>query len=304
MAALLDDSFDIAAPTQKPQTIVDDPIENAVRPDPPSHEGGRFINVGVEDCLPWKWADRPAEEFGSLDDLAQSMKKNGQQEPILVRPSQGTASHQYEIIFGQRRWRAAKIAGIGLLAIVKTLSDKDAVVAQTEENNNRENLSDYARALSYQQLIDAGIYKNEAEMGKELGISRQTLNDIMGFLRVPELLATRIPNYRYLSRRMVARLATLSKDKEKLDILLKLATKIGEGAVNASNIVMYLERQKPTKKIPLTTYTKKDSSGKQCYKTKVNSLGGLTININHELIEKLDPKKVHEKFYNFLMELT
>lgn len=186
---------------------------------------------------PWQFSDRPEDEMGDLDALAKSIQEHGQQEPILVRPLiHAQTTHEYEVIFGNRRWQACKKVNCQVLAFVKTMSDQEAARFQKEENENRKDLSDYARARSYRNQIQSGVFKSERELSRILGISHQVLNDIMAYTRIPDELLNQIPNIKAISRKTAVKIATLSKDKQQYKILKTLANKIGNGEITAANI--------------------------------------------------------------------
>ncbi len=85
------------------------------------------------------------------------MKTNGQAQPCLVRPISHSPVFDYELIVGERRWRAAKIAEIDLLVMVDNLTDGQAAAIQIAENSNRKDLSDFSKGMNYSRLIDNGI---------------------------------------------------------------------------------------------------------------------------------------------------
>ena len=115
--------------------------------------------VDPNEICNWDFHDRPESELGDIDALANDFVKVGQQQPCLIRPSHNTDSC-YELIIGERRWRAAKLAQIELKVIIKDISDSDAALVQAAENENRVDLSDYAKGMSYSKLIDSGVIKH------------------------------------------------------------------------------------------------------------------------------------------------
>lgn len=237
------------------------------------------------DCQPWQFADRPEDEMGDIDELSLSLKNVGQQEPILVRPKVDSSVIRYEIIFGNRRWRAAKLAKIKLFAIVKQVSDQDAALFQMEENESRKDLSDLARAKSYKAQLDAGIFPSESELSKKLSLSRKTLNDIMSFIRIPEELAIAIPNFKHISRAMAVKLAVLAKDKAVLKKLISLAPKIGMKTINPHNVVNHLNSTKVTQKSMVKHEVIKNDKG--------NILFSVSIKENEQTLIKISAKYSH-----------
>lgn len=266
----------------------------------------QLISIDPADCILWRFSDRPSDELGDIDSLAISLKEHGQQEPILVRKNTQKTQHRYEIIFGNRRWRAAQLAKIKLLAICKDISDQQASLFQKEENENRKELSDYARAMSYRAQIDGGIYKNEAELSKVLGISKQALNDLMAYLRVPEILRESIGSFKNLSKKMVTKLAALSKDKDILDVLMHLAPKISDQTVTTTtldkHIQVFLSPGVKKNKLLQPVFEKKNQQGEIQFKTTVQNTGDIVVHINRRWVNPVQAEALHVKFAEFLNE--
>uniref|UniRef100_UPI00387EB2DE ParB/RepB/Spo0J family partition protein n=1 Tax=Escherichia coli TaxID=562 RepID=UPI00387EB2DE len=102
----------------------------------------------------------PRRHFGEaeLTDLSQSIREHGVVQPVVVRPSP-TQQGRYEIIAGERRWRAAQRAGlIELPVIVRDVNDRTALELAIIENVQRADLNPVEEALGYQQLIDEHDY--------------------------------------------------------------------------------------------------------------------------------------------------
>lgn len=264
----------------------------------------QLIEIEPEDCILWRFSDRPSDELGDIESLAQSMKEHGQQEPILVRENRQTSEHRYEIIFGNRRWRAAQVAKIKLTAICKNISDQQAALFQKEENENRKELSDYARAMSYRAQIDGGVFKNESELSKELGISKQALNDLMAYLRVPETLREAISNYKSLSKKMVTKLAALSKNRDMLDVLIILAPKISDQSITTStldkHIHSFLSPGVKKNKFLQRALEKRDASGQLLFKTTLQNSGDIALQVSKQAIDVNQMELFHMKFADFL----
>jgi ParB/RepB/Spo0J family partition protein len=274
----------------------------------PREQGDRLLSIDPDDCILWPFSDRPSDELGDIHSLAHSLKEHGQQEPILVRENRQKTRHTYEIIFGNRRWRAAQIAKIKLIAICKNVDDQQASLFQKEENENRKELSDYARAMSYRAQIDGGIYKNEAELSKVLGISKQALNDLMAYLRVPEELREAISNFKSLSKKMVTKLAALSKDKEMLEVLMHLAPKISDQSVTTTtldkHIHSFLSPGIKKNKLVQPTFEKRNALGELQFRTTLQNTGEVSLHINKKLIDQNQMDVFHLQFAAFLDGFT
>lgn len=141
----------------------------------------RFVDIDLVD--PSK--TNPRKDFGDLTGLAASIEQQGIIEPLIVRPK----GKRFEIVAGERRYRACKIANLyKLLCIVRELSNADAIEIQGIENIQRQNLKPLEEAAQYRLLIDTKPDKFSAEaIGKRQGKSPQWVWDLMKLLDlVPE----------------------------------------------------------------------------------------------------------------------
>ena len=118
-----------------------------------------------------------------LVDLANSIKEKGIVQPIIVRELDNAES--YEVIAGERRWRAAQIAQLDIVpAIIKNLSDADALEIAIIENVQRSNLSPTDEATGYQRLIDIYNYTQE-DLAQVIGKSRSYIANILRLNNLP-----------------------------------------------------------------------------------------------------------------------
>jgi len=192
-----------------------------------------LIQVPTSDCTPWQYANRSSDEFGDLKALSESLKLEGQQEPILVRPTPDRDT-KYEVIFGRRRYEAAKLANIPLIAICKELTDQEAAVAQKAENENRESISAYSEALHYRKLLDSKCFKSESELSRKINIPKTTLSNMMSFTKIPNSIIEKIRNIHAVSIRMAVAITTfINKDTAYAKIIENIAPLIG-GQINSA----------------------------------------------------------------------
>ncbi len=129
----------------------------------------------------------PRRQFavGELDELAASIKERGIIQPIAVRPAPG-ASGAFEIIAGERRWRAAQRAGIhDVPVVVLEVSDAEALELAIIENVQREDLNPLEEAAGYQALGDEFKHSQD-EIAKIVGKSRSHVTNMLRLLKLPE----------------------------------------------------------------------------------------------------------------------
>jgi len=135
--------------------------------------------ISLDDILPN--VNQPRQTFydASLEELAQSIKERGVLEPVVVRPKDG----KYEIVMGERRYRASKLAGLKEIpAIVREMSDEDATADALLENLQREDLNPIDRARAIEKLLS---FMTWAKCAKTLGISESTLRRYLDLLELP-----------------------------------------------------------------------------------------------------------------------
>ncbi len=128
----------------------------------------------------------PRHEFASedLDDLAASIRSHGVVQPIVVRAMAGPGE-TYEIIAGERRWRAAQRAGLhDVPVIVLEVDDRQALELAIVENVQRTDLNSIEEALGYQALIDEFSY-SQADLGTVIGKSRVHVTNTLRLLKLP-----------------------------------------------------------------------------------------------------------------------
>ena len=120
-----------------------------------------------------------------LEDLANSLKQHGIVQPVVVRPSK-SAPGRYEIIAGERRWRAAQRAGLSSIPIiVRDVDDRMALELAIVENVQRADLNPVEEALGYQQLVDEHDYA-QADLAQIIGKSRSHVANTLRLLKLPQ----------------------------------------------------------------------------------------------------------------------
>jgi ParB family chromosome partitioning protein len=131
---------------------------------------------------PGRFQPRTHFQEEALSELSESVRKNGVVQPILVR----SAAQGYEIIAGERRWRAAKMAGLHEVpAVLMDISDKQALEIALVENIQRRDLGPIEVAGGYQRLIDEFGYTQE-ELADVVGKSRSHVTNILRLLSLPQ----------------------------------------------------------------------------------------------------------------------
>lgn len=142
-----------------------------------------IITLSVNEVEPNR--EQPRKEFNesALSELSKSIEKNGVIQPILVRPKAGGA---YQIVAGERRWRASRMAGLTEIPVViREMSDEEAAVFALIENLQREDLNPVEEAEGIRSLIEEfGMTQEEA--ADRVGKSRTAVTNTLRLLKLPE----------------------------------------------------------------------------------------------------------------------
>jgi len=156
---------------------MDKPVEQVTAP-----------RIGADNKVPIEFVHpnprNPRRSFAEeeLSDLAQSIREHGVVQPVVVRTATGG---RYEIIAGERRWRAAQLAGLAEIpVIIREVDDRVALELAIIENVQRSDLNPVEEALGYQQLIDEHNY-TQADLGQVIGKSRSHDANTLRLLKLP-----------------------------------------------------------------------------------------------------------------------
>lgn len=162
-------------------------IDRPAAPEKPSTAVAADGKVPIEFVSPNP--KNPRRHFGDaeLTDLAQSIREHGVVQPVVARPSPSQPG-RYEIIAGERRWRAAQRAGLTEIPlIVRDVNDRTALELAIIENVQRADLNPVEEAQGYQQLIDEHGY-TQADLGQVIGKSRSHVANTLRLLKLPNVI--------------------------------------------------------------------------------------------------------------------
>lgn len=167
--------------------------------------------------------DQPRKNFDieALKTLADSIRLNGIIQPLLVRQ---LPDGSYQIVAGERRWRAAKMAGLTEVPVfVKELTDQQTQQIALIENLQRENLNPIEEALGYKELIEKYDMTHE-EVAKVVGKARASISNALRLLELPEAIRDLVEN-KDLSSGHAKVLLSVKDNKNVVDLAFKAATK-------------------------------------------------------------------------------
>ena len=192
--------------------------------------------IPISDIVPGKYQPRTEFDAEALDSLAESIREKGVLQPLLVRRQGG----KYELIAGERRWRASKIAGLDKVpVIIKELNDKEVLEVALVENLLRENLSAIEEAEGFQRLINEFSHTQEA-LSQIVGKSRSHIANMLRLLNLPEEVQALVKEGKLSAGHARALVG--------LDNALSLAKTIIEKDLNVRQVEELVARQKEPKK--------------------------------------------------------
>ena len=226
---------------------------------------------------------QPRKEFSEekIKELAQSIKENGLIQPIIVRQSPVIG---YEILAGERRYRASIAAGLSEVpVIIKKLSDQDMMIHSIIENLQREDLNPIEEAKAYQSLIDKGY--THAEIAEKMGKSRPYITNLVRLLTLPDFILTEVETGKLSQAH--ARLLIQLPVKEQKNLLHRIQTE----DLSVRQVEYLLKEEKNNKK-------KKSKEKNHFIKEEEENLKkllGLDVQI---VLQKKEAGKITISFHN------
>lgn len=224
-----------------------------------------IIEVAISELRPNPYQPRKVFDSEALSDLASSIKEHGVFQPIIVKKS----IKGYEIIAGERRVRASKLAGLEKVpAIVRNLNDEQMMEIALLENLQRENLSAIEEAKAYKSMIE-NLHLTQEQLSVKVGKSRSHVTNILGLLRLPSEVQEMVVNKK-ISMGNARVLSKLESDEK----IIEMAHDIVDKKIPVRNVE------------ELSQNTEKKVKNVKTSKTKNNEF----FEVEEMLKEKLDTK--------------
>lgn len=213
-------------------------------------DAGKAVTLPIGEIEPNREQPRKAFDDAALAELSASIAQHGVLQPLLVRPMSGGG---YQIVAGERRYRASRMAGLTELpAVIRELSDKEAAQLTLIENLQREDLNPMEEALGFQKLMESYGLTQE-ETAHIVNKSRPAVANALRLLNLPEEVTAMVAN------------GTLSAGHARavLSFAPELQVETAKNAVKSGASVRELERQaraaQREKKTPRATAFRRDS---------------------------------------------
>ncbi len=181
------------------------------------YEYGNLTSLNIEDVLPNRFQPRIHFDENKLNELAESIRKYGVIQPIVVRQ----IGDKYEIIAGERRYKASKIANKSTIpAIVINLNDKESEEIALLENVQRQNLTPIEEAVSYKRILDMG-YITQAQLAEKLGKTQSTIANKVRLLNLDDQVQYALLNGK-ISERHARSLLRIHDKNMQIEMLNKI----------------------------------------------------------------------------------
>ncbi len=248
-------------------------------------------HVPIEYLHPSKLQPRVDFNDERLQQLAQSIREQGVLQPILVRPHR-THQGEYEIVAGERRWRAAQLAQLHEVPVVqKDLSDRDTLEIALIENIQRQDLNPIEEARGYRRLMQEFAYTQEV-LSDRIGKSRPHIANLLRLLELPDIVRTMIAEGK-LSTGHARALINLPNAVALAEIIVAKGLSVREAERLATRAKVKGKRGKaakaPREKDADTKALERDLSHRLGLKVEIGFDGkGGAVTVHYQTLEQLD----------------
>jgi ParB family transcriptional regulator, chromosome partitioning protein len=205
-----------------------------------------FVMCGIEEIVPNRYQPRKAFPAEEQREIVSSIKKNGIIQPIIVR----RVEEGYEIIAGERRWRAAQEAGLKEVpVIIRSAEDRDIAELSLIENIQRESLNPLEEASAYETLVQRFSLSQE-EIASRVGKDRSTITNTLRLLKLPPEAKKALAEKTITSghARALLSLETLDEQLKALKSIVTKGLSVREAERFSQHISNQKKREKPPKK--------------------------------------------------------
>ena len=251
-----------------------------------------ILEINIKDIRSNPYQPRKTFDEQTLQELADSIKEHGIIEPIIVKKT----IKGYELVAGERRTKAAKIAGLEKIpAIVKDFNDQEMMEIALLENIQREDLNPMDEASAYQKIIELG-HMTQEEFAKKFGKSRSHVTNMLGLLKLPASVKELVEKKQITMGH--ARALSKLEDNEKI---MELANKIVKDNMSVRELEKEIQASDIPKKQHQYRVQETKSIRNTIYERLMREKVGTKVKINKKKIEiPYDSEKDLERILEIL----
>lgn len=240
-----------------------------------------ILEIPVGDIRPNPYQPRKTFDREALDELATSIRNYGVFQPIIVKKS----IKGYDLIAGERRLRASKLAGLKTIpAIVKDFSDDEMREIALLENLQRENLTSIELAWAYKGIIDS-LHIRQEDLAAKIGKSRSHVTNTLGLLRLPDEVQDMVRENKMSMGH--ARVLSKMEDDNKVE---ELAKKVVQDNISVRDLESISSKEDIPKKVPVVRQPKVNEY--QYVEDELRDILGTKVKIENKKIEIYFDSKV------------
>jgi len=280
----LDALLSTSTAARQKQVMSDQLTEEAMAPT----NQGELRKLPVEWLQSGKYQPRKDMSQDALEELANSIRAQGVIQPIVVRP---LGEQSFEIIAGERRWRASQLARLEVVpCIVKDVPDEAAVAIALIENIQREDLNPVEEAMAYKRLIDEFHLKQD-EIAERVGKSRTAVTNAMRLLKLSEKVQQMLIDEMITAGHARAILSIADKEKQE-----SIAMKVFDEKLSVRETEALVKRMlEPPKTAKKSKFSSAEDAIYESLEEKMKSIMGTRVQIHRK---KNDKGKIEIEYYS------
>lgn len=185
-----------------------------------ARQHGAVVKLDASRVRHGRFRDR--HDLGFKDEAFAALKveieaTNGNVLPILVRPI-ADQGYEYEVVWGHRRHQACVELGLPVTAVVRELSDREAVLLMSAENSSRKDLTQFEKARKYEVWISEGVFESMAEIAQAERVDKGTISRYMAINKLPATVVERIADPRTITGLWATKVLAVLKDHEQASL--------------------------------------------------------------------------------------
>ena len=218
-------------------------FDNPEQIEEPSKQGDSIIEIDTSLVyIPTYKVDRKFTDIAAINALADQMAGVGQVQPCTVRLSNKIKNKKYELIFGERRYRAAVNKGLKLKVVVKDIDDTHAGLMLLAENAHREDTCDFSMGEQLNELLNTQMLKQQ-DLVNKLGMSRQKISRLLSYRKIPETVFDAIGDFNKVSSGTAEKIKQLcNRNEAGQNAIVSLAEKIASGKLGHEKLTLAVEK--------------------------------------------------------------